>query len=275
MSSPGLSPRRIAGPLAAALLLLVTAGSAQEIPPDPVLQGFAPTGDYELHLDGRRVPDAELFRSQRAGQAMLILAPTLPDGLLVSPRERQVSSIEKAKIVRRADGTLDVLSDASQTTVGPFTVEGREVHFSVAGREARLAERPYLLGNHDTRGMLEYSPEYVHLASQYKPSEPMLRALRDISQPVTVRVYFGTWCPACRDMVPRILRVAEELEGTPIAFEYYGLPTPFGNEPEARRAGISAVPTAVVYRAGREVGRLEGGDWRVPELALRRVLAGS
>lgn len=262
---------------AAAVLVsfLLAAGVAgQQIPPDPVLQGFTPSGDYELHLDGRKVAGAELYRSQRAGSAMLILTPELSSAVLISPRQREVSALDRAKVVRREDGTLDILADAAMEPQGAFTVEGSDVRFSIAGRQARLAERPHLLGSHDTKGMLEYSPEYVYLASQYRPSEPMLRALREVSQPVKVRVYFGSWCPACRDMVPRLLRVAEELEGTGIAFEYYGLPSPFGNEPEARRAGVSAVPTAVVYRGDREIGRLQGADWRVPELALRRLLSG-
>jgi thiol-disulfide isomerase/thioredoxin len=248
------------------------AGFAQEVPADPVLQGFEPSGDFELYLDGKAVGGAELFRSQRAGSALLILTRELPGPVLVAPRQREVSSLDSAKVVRRADGSLDVLADASLQPQGSFTVEGSEVRFAVGARQVRLAERPHLLGRQDTRSMLGYSPEYVYRARQYQPSEPMLRALKQVSQPVTVKVYFGSWCPFCKENVPRLLRVAEELEGSKVGFEYYGLPTPFGNEPEAKKAGINGVPTAVIYRGGKEIGRLQGADWRIPELALRKMI---
>jgi thiol-disulfide isomerase/thioredoxin len=272
MRSPARLMLRITAAVTLATIVAVAAG-AQEIPPDPVLQGFEPDGDYELYLDGKLAAGAELFRSQRAGMALLILAPQLPGPVLVAPRQREVSSVDAVKVVRRDGGSLDILSDASLQPQGAFTIDGSEVRFAIGGRQARLAERPHLLGQQDTRSMLGYSPEYVFRARQYQPSEPMLRALRQLSQPVTVKVYFGSWCPFCKENVPRLLRVAEELEGSKVGFEYYGLPTPFGNEPEAKKAGISGVPTAVVYRGGKEIGRLQGADWRVPELALRKMLS--
>jgi hypothetical protein len=57
-----------------------------------------------------------------------------------------------------------------------------------------------------------------------------------------------------------------------VRFEFYGLPTQFGNEPEAKRMGIDGVPTGVVYRGNQEIGRIAGGDWSIPELAIKKIL---
>ena len=73
-------------------------------------------------------------------------------------------------------------------------------------------------------------------------------------------------------MVPRIMKLAEKLEGSKISFDFYGLPRGIVSDPEATRVDIHAVPTGVIYREGREIGRIEGAGWKVPELALNNLL---
>jgi hypothetical protein len=36
--------------------------------------------------------------------------------------------------------------------------------------------------------------------------------------------------------------------------------------------GIKSVPTGVVFLGGREVGRISGNGWKIPELAINNVL---
>jgi hypothetical protein len=73
-------------------------------------------------------------------------------------------------------------------------------------------------------------------------------------------------------MVPRIMKLAEQLEGSQINFDFYGLPRGITGDPEATRVDIHAVPTGVIYRSGKEIGRIEGAGWRVPELAINNLL---
>jgi hypothetical protein len=68
-----------------------------------------------------------------------------------------------------------------------------------------------------------------------------------------------------------LLKVEDQLTGSKIRFEYYGMPRDF-NDPEAKRLSIKGVPTAIVYVNGRQVGRLEGQDWASPEASLTRLL---
>jgi len=73
--------------------------------------------------------------------------------------------------------------------------------------------------------------------------------------------------------VPRILRVADELQGTGIRFEYYGLPKSFLTDPEAERLKIEGVPTVLILVDGQETARLTGTDLVSPEVGLKSVLA--
>jgi thiol-disulfide isomerase/thioredoxin len=267
--------RRV-GPLLALALLLpafVPPAPAQQIPPDPVLRDFEPIGEYVLELAGADMPGVRVFQSQKAGSAVLLLGPGLPGALLVSPRAKAVQRFESNKVVVGPDGIAFVLADATPAKESDFKAAGREIAFTVGGRPARLKERAPLLGLHPGVNLTRYDPGYAFRSKRYNPSPAVMRAVRTAAtQPVRVRVFFGSWCPHCSEVVPKILKVADALAGTPVKFEFYGLPMGFGNEPEARRANIQSVPTGVVYSGGKEIGRIGGHEWAIPELAIKKAL---
>jgi len=86
-------------------------------------------------------------------------------------------------------------------------------------------------------------------------------------------VFFGSWCPHCRQHVPLLLKVEDEVKNPNIKFEYFGLPRDF-NDPEAKKAEVKSVPIGIVYVNGREVGRITGDGWNSPEVLLDRIIAG-
>jgi thiol-disulfide isomerase/thioredoxin len=262
---------RLAAPLLAALVLLPAVG-AQQIPPDPVLRDFEPFGEYVLEVAGAAMPHLQMYRSVKANSAVLIMGTGLPAPLLLMPRERVVNRVPAGKVVVGADGVAYLLSDARPARESAFAVDGSDLTFTVGGRPARLREKPYLLGLQPQAALGRHDAGYTFRARRYTPSQPVVQSLRAVKEPTRVRIYFGSWCPHCSDTVPKIMRVAEALAGTPVVFEYYGLPTGFGNEPEAKRMNITGVPTGVVFRNGREVARVSGHEWGIPELALKKAL---
>ncbi|MDX1632214.1 MAG: thioredoxin family protein [Thermoanaerobaculia bacterium] len=269
---------RISAILFSVALALGTVGPApgQEIPADAVLQGFEPVGQWVLEVGGSVDPEAEIFQSQKAGSALLIRSPNLDAPVLLSPRKNgAVEIVPEEKVVEREDGTLDILSDADLASSGSYQMGGGSLSFSASGLELRLKEAPHSLGSHGAEELAEKDRGYAFEARTYDPSDPMLRSLRKVSEPVEVVVFFGSWCPFCRDHVPKAIRLARELEGTPIEFDFYGLPRGFGDEPKAAQHDITGVPTAVVFRNGREIGRIEGYEWKIPELTLKKLLQSS
>jgi len=93
---------------------------------------------------------------------------------------------------------------------------------------------------------------------------------------VTVRVYFGSWCPHCRQHVPYILKVEDQLKGSQVKFEYVGLKKPpeGWNDPEVKKLNVKGVPTGIVYVGGKEIGRITGDNWNAPEIQLNKIVAG-
>ena len=248
--------------------------AADQVPADSLLREFQPIGELLLEVAGKDVPGAEIYRSERAG-AILVISPELPAPVLLTPGAKRVETVHLMKVAKRPDGSVDLLADAVLEPQGQFRMaEGQQVAFQVGGKQAVLKPRPPLLGRQTAAGLEAYNPEYGRLAAAYTPSQPILNQLKKVKD-IEVTVYFGSWCPVCKETVPRVMRVADELAGTDIEFSYYGLPQPMSGDPVTGRLDLTGVPTGIVFRDGKEIGRVLGNSWKIPELALQRVLIGA
>ncbi len=262
---------RAAVVLALAVVFAVPAAAQQA---DAVLRDFRPSGDYVVVIGGQEAPKAELYQSDVV-PGFLIVASQLASPTLVLPREQSVQTVSFMKLLKRPDGAIDILADAELTPVGGFRIEDEQVVFAVDGQQVALRQRPFLLGTQRLDDMLGYSPDYRRKAAAYTPDRGQVSALKAAGKPVKVRVYFGSWCGFCKEYVPKMLSVAQQLEGSNVAFEFYGLPEGFGEEPAAKRDDVHSVPTGIVFVGGKEVGRLEARDWTDPEGSLRRLVTGT
>jgi thiol-disulfide isomerase/thioredoxin len=236
------------------------------------ISDFAPVG-YMLKLDGQAVDSAEVFQSRAAG-AFLIVADELPAPIMIKVRDAQVQTVDLMKVNRLDNGNVELLPNATLAHQGTFQVSSDRtaIEFDVDGQSGELREKPPLIGMQTIPTMFGHSPEYQRGAEEYQPSDPILTRLKDQPDNVEVRVFFGSWCSACKQMVPRIIKVAEKLEGSKITFNFYGLPHGITGDPEAQRFEISSVPTGVIFRSGKEIGRISGGGWKIPELAINNLL---
>ncbi|MGH9465373.1 MAG: thioredoxin family protein [Thermoanaerobaculia bacterium] len=262
-------PSRSLLPALLVVALAPALATAQNTAP---MTGFTPTSDYVLTLDGTTDPSAEVYVLGQ-GTAYLVISDRLASPVLLEPRAGVARSLSLLKVAKRPNGTIDLLPQAAIADLGRFTIDLEGVSFAVDGRTAQLETKPPYLGSAGADELLAYSVDYEREAAAYVCSEPILRDLRSQARAVEVRVFFGSWCPHCQQVMPRILKVAQELAGSQIALAFYGLPRDIASDPEARSFDISAVPTGVVLVGGREVGRIGGGDWKIPELAIKNALA--
>lgn len=271
MSMSRSSPRRLVCALIP-WLAWMAGGAAPLAAAGPVV--FEPVGDFLLVVDGKEQPKAETFRASATAQ-ILVLSSALPSPVLLSPGATSVETLQLMKVAKQPSGLVNLFEGATLAPQGSFRLEGENVAFTADGHAAVLKPRPPLLKNQTAAALLAYSPAYVRYAKAYQPEGAMLKALRAArKEPVKVQVFFGSWCPHCTQYVPRLLKAQELLVAAPIQFEYYGLPRfpEFKNDPEAKRLGLNAVPTAVVWVGGREAGRITGGGWSNPEVTLKDIL---
>jgi thiol-disulfide isomerase/thioredoxin len=271
-------PGALAGLLAAAPALAGSstppAGATAEscpIPPKAAapLRDFKPIDDLYLEVDKRKVA-AELFRSETAG-AMLVISPALSVPLVL--RAESLFSVDRAAIERQPDGAASVKAGAALKPLGKFEITDDSARFSADGHQAELLPTPPLLGLRQAEEVKAHNPDYVAGAKKYAPDAGAITALKKEQRAVTVRIYYGSWCPHCAMLVPHGLRVEQELGASKIRFEYFGVSRHFAREAEVKKAGVGTIPTAVVYVDGREAGRIiDDASWKSPESALRAIL---
>ncbi|HZF14233.1 MAG TPA: thioredoxin family protein [Thermoanaerobaculia bacterium] len=269
------SRRRRAGQIAlcAALLLpLLAAAKAPGVAPTPeAAQTFHPTLSYLLRIDGQVAPEGKFYASEH-DDLYLILSRQLSGPVLLDLHAQTVATLAPLPAAR-ADGTLVVPAGTARKPQGQFEVQGSSPAFTVEGRKVRLEYPAPLLGLQGVAAIRAYNPEYDRRAAAYHPDPAALARLAAVQQPVRLRVYFATWCPVCSRALPKLIKVLDGLKGKPFAVEYYGLSEDRNADPEPARMNLQGLPTAVVYRQGKEVGRMTGQQWQQPEVALDALLA--
>jgi len=253
------------------LLAAPSASLAQAAPPAGTIQGFQPSGEYSLLVDGKAVPAAQILMTDQPPM-MLILTSALSAPVMLTPRTGRVDTVNLMKVSKQKDGSVDLLSGAVVKQAGFFKIEGdSSVSFTADGKKLSVVPRPPLLGLKTNADLKAYLPEYVRGAQRYTPNAASIATLRKQGAPVTVRVYFGSWCPHCRQLVPSLLRVQDEVRNPKIRYEYYGLPHTL-DDPEAKKANVHSVPTGIVFAGGKEIGRINTDGWVAPEVTLDKIL---
>lgn len=255
-------------------LLAAVAPIAAQSPPGQRQSGFALIDDYVLEVSGEVSKEASLYASDRTS-AILIVSQDLPAPVLLWPRSRSVETLQMLKVARRQGGTAEILPDPVIAVHAPFLIETPKVKFLIDGVAAALAPKPALIGLHGVSKMAEHSSVYGQRADAYEPQNDVIEKLKRQNKSVRVRVFFGSWCPACGQMVPRIMKVAQQLGAeAALQVEFYGLPQGqgFSADPEVKKYGITQVPTGVVLLDGKEIGRISGDHWRSPEARLSSLL---
>jgi thiol-disulfide isomerase/thioredoxin len=268
------SPRTAGRFTALALLLVALAtGAAPAVAqtPDPMFSDFEPVGTFELEVGGQPVPGAEIYQSERAS-AVLVVTSKLDSPVLVNLRSRQVQTVGLMSLAKRSNGSIDILADAPIQSAGAFTVQENGVTFTYAGKEVKLTTRASLTGPQTAAALIEYDPAYARGAKDYEPNSSLVSELEKQGKPVRVQVFFNSKCHVCKAMVPRIIKLDRTLDTSNIKFDFYGVPDTYSGDEEMERKDISGVPTGIVYVDGKEIGRIVGNEWRIPELALKSLL---
>jgi thiol-disulfide isomerase/thioredoxin len=260
-----------------ALLLLSSSGSAQApghqptgTLPESEIKGLYPIGDYVLEVDGTKAPTARFYLAEHI-PAVLIEAAEMPSLVLLVPGSSEVRSVPPANLSKTTESLVDLSLDSIKDQ-GKLQILASWIVFAVDARKMVLKERPWLLAHTDIASLKKHSPEYVWRADAYTPDPKVIEELKNQTQDVNVRVFFGSWCAHCKRHVPLMTKVDEALDGSRIQIDYYGLPRGWGNHPVAGPLKIRAVPTAVIFIDGKEVGRIKAEQWASPEEAIKEIL---
>ena len=271
-----MSPSRFASPFRLRLALVSCGAVLGAVCAAVVLAQappFLPGADFDLVIGGKIDPEARIYEAQ-ADAAVLVVSEGLPSPVLLHVRSRGVQAVPGARL-REMGGGLTIERGEPLEHLGSFEVEGTEVRFSHGGVGATLRPKPALVGEHTLDDLYRHTPKYRVGAAAYSPDPSTLAKLRDAGSDYRVKVVFGSWCSVCKQYLPRGLAVDEALGDAGIRFEYLGLPLedPW-HTPEVERLAVKSLPTAIVYRGDREIGRFAGGEeWDRPETRIWEAIS--
>lgn len=269
-----MTPGRITGHAAvliASLLAAVTQALPQQSPP---ARTWILMDDHVVAIDGTDVPDAKVYRSQGV-PSLLLIAPGLRQPVVIDPRSRSMHPVTGPVMPGPNDKQLEMKDSAIAGEGPPFTISENGVSGEFEGRKIRLTNRPAIVGRTTIEALLAYSYIYQEGMDRYAPSEKDVSFLKSFSDPVRVEVFLGTWCPHCKELVPKFFKCIKMADNPGIALSLTGVPdrnlSAYG---PAKEKNVQGVPTFIVYAGTREIGRFSGvpGDSSI-EAELVRILA--
>ncbi len=143
---------------------------------------------------------------------------------------------------------------------------------------------PVLLGPLTREQVEKAVPSWVTVGVESKPDLAAAHALALVAPGAEVTVFMGTWCSDSRREVSRLWRVLDEIGATaeggasgglPFTLRYVGVDQE-KKEPAALTGpvGLRYVPTLIVRRDGREVGRIVEQSPNGVEVDLLALLNG-
>ncbi|HEX8682042.1 MAG TPA: FAD-dependent oxidoreductase [Ardenticatenaceae bacterium] len=211
------------------------------------LPATAIASDLNLELDG---PYIKVDREQRTSLPGVFAAGDLTGG-----QAKQAS-------VAVGDGTKAAISAIDYVKSLGLSAEKSKLQSVQWGESARPPSKPasqpessqpsMSTDRDDLHDYVAHDPGFQRMYERYTPDPKFIEEIKALQPEARVVVISATWCPDCRRNVPRWARITEQLPGW--KNEIY----PREDEERARKLGIRAIPTFILYdsESNEELGRI-------------------
>jgi thiol-disulfide isomerase/thioredoxin len=261
---------RLSRMLVAALVLWCTAAEASIVE-------LAATGQLQVEADKGVGPDTRVYRSVEMPMALLVQGSPYGRPVFITTGPTTARLLEPSRVSPDPAHPDVVRVDTSgpQADYLGTRLDGANLILERDGLEMTLVPTPPVLGEHTLDDLVDTLPEYRRSAARYSPDAKAVARLRSLGQPTDVIVFFGSWCSHCEQLVPRLVRVLQDVgSDSKLHVTFHGVPPP-GTTPDsvADAAGVEALPTLIVRRDGKEIARMTDNGWDAPETELVKLVA--
>lgn len=212
----------------------------------------------DVYVDNELDRGVQVLTADSPSRLALISAK-LEYAVVLDVSEHSVSTISKDAFQFAADRTSATSeSGAAMKVVGKFTrVDGPIYFFVVDGKPVLIRAHPGATGEMSMDKLWEIVPVWRSVMNNYEPNAQAVTAIKSIDKDTTVTLALGTWCPDSKNYVPRLIKALRAAGNDKIQVKLVGIDNQF-REPvttvQPRR--ITNVPTVIVERGGREIGRI-------------------
>jgi len=123
---------------------------------------------------------------------------------------------------------------------------------------AAVSAQTEMLGSLTKESILKSVPDWEAMAAAYSPKPEIIQKLKMIGQPIQIEVFLGTWCPDSKAHVSAYFKILEMADNPLIQTSYIGIPKEKSARAKAlpKDKAIEKLPTFLVYKNGRELGRI-------------------
>ncbi len=121
--------------------------------------------------------------------------------------------------------------------------------------------------------VLSQAPSWYEKIARYVPDKATIEKLRKVNVDYKILVIFGYWCKDSQRHVPEFIKTMWEAGNPRFTYEFIEVPRerPL-RKVVYKRYKIERIPTFIVYRNGKEVGRIIERPRRSIEEDLAEIL---
>lgn len=237
-------------------LIASVAAAAAQTSKAPAINWSDTTRDVYVDNELDRV--AQVLTADSPSRLALI-STRLESAVVLNVSEHTVSAISKDAFHFTADRTSATSeSAAAMRVVAKFTrIDGPIYVFVVDGRPVIIRAHPGATGEMSMDKLWETVPVWRSVMKTYEPNTGAVQQIKASNNETTVTLAYGTWCPDSKKYVPRLIKALSAAGNDKIQVKLIGIDNQF-REPvttvQPRR--ITNVPTVIVERGGREIGRI-------------------
>lgn len=121
--------------------------------------------------------------------------------------------------------------------------------------------------------LFKAAPEFMPLRGAYLPRENVLQLLRCYNEPVTVLIFFGSWCSDSKREVPHFFTTLELVKNKNISAQLFGLDrTKKDSLGMAEAFKIEKIPTFIFLRGAHNFASIQNAARELAATELGRIV---
>jgi thiol-disulfide isomerase/thioredoxin len=212
---------------------------------------------FEVGINGKDDMNAKAYQPTSSKPFMLLLIDKAKP-LLLDLGTKKVSELAAGAVKPGREYTVNSTGIPKGAVVTSYALKSGATIFTWAGKQISVKMKDALVGEVPLGVLLAHSPVYSLLRDRYKPKKAPIAFINAYAKPVKIVVMFATWCPTCKRVVPHFLRIMQDAANKNFSIRYIGLAMG-GSEPrkELEEFGHD-YPAFILFRDGKEIGRLVG-----------------
>lgn len=238
------------------LIFATIAGAAAQTSKPGTLNWTDSTRD--IYINGELDRAAQMIYNDTTKQYALI-SSKLDRAIILDTTQQTVSTASKSSFRFAADKAA-ATTDANLQThpAGKYALIDTSMYlFTVDGKSVLIRSHLGITGEISTDQLFATVPVWHSLMESYQPDAGTVAMLNAQDSEAQLTVVLGSWCPDSKNYVPKLLKALWAAGNDKLKVKIVGIDNQF-HEPIAaiQGRGIINVPTVIVERQGREIGRI-------------------